>query len=108
MEENLKQSRHLPGDPEEQHVSSFRFLFGIWAGLILLTAITVLVSVMGIHLVAFSVVTALVIASAKTLIVVNHFMHLKYDSKLLQIFVAIVMILFAVFIALTAVDYLTR
>lgn len=108
MEEHSKQSRQLPGDPKEHHVVSYKYHFGIYAGLILLTAITVLVSVMGINLVAFSVITALVIASTKALVVVNYFMHLKNDSKMLQIFVAIVMILFAVFLALTAIDYLTR
>jgi caa(3)-type oxidase subunit IV len=108
MEENSNKSRHLPGDPEEHQVVSYKFHFGIWAGLILLTAITVLVSVMGVNLVAFSVVTALLIATTKALVVVNHFMHLKYDSTMLQIFVGIVMILFVVFIVLTAIDYLTR
>jgi hypothetical protein len=58
------ESRHLPGDPKEHHVVSFRFNIGIWVGLIVLTVMTVLISIMGINLVAFSVVTALFIAVA--------------------------------------------
>jgi cytochrome c oxidase subunit 4 len=69
---------------------------------------TVLVSVMGINLVAFSVLTALIIASTKAIVVANYFMHLKYDNILLKILFGITMLLFAVFIFLTAIDYITR
>ncbi|MBN1339807.1 MAG: cytochrome C oxidase subunit IV family protein [Bacteroidales bacterium] len=103
-----KNSRMLPGDPDKHYILPYRFHFGIWFGLIILTAMTVAVSVTGINLVAFSVITALIIASAKAFVVVNYFMHLKYDNLFLRILVGIVMLLFAVFIALTAIDYLTR
>lgn len=107
MEHN-NESRHLPGDPEEHHIVSYKFNISIWFGLIILTIMTVLVSVMGISLVAFSVVTALLIATAKALVVVNYFMHLKYDNTLFKWLFGVVMLLFVVFIALTAIDYLTR
>lgn len=102
------ESRHLPGDPKEHHVVPFKFSISIWVGLIMLTIMTILVSVMGIRLVAFSVVTALVIASAKAIVVANYFMHLKYDNKVLKLLFVITMLLFAVFIAFTAIDYITR
>lgn len=102
------ESRHLPGDPEEHHIVSFKFNIGIWLGLILLTVMTVLVSVMGISLVAFSVVTALLIATAKAVVVANYFMHLKYDNKVLKILFGVTMLLFIVFIGFTAIDYITR
>jgi len=101
-------SRHLPGDPTEQHVVSYKFLSGIWLGLIILTIMTVLISVLGTNLVAFSVVTALVIASAKVTVVANYFMHLKYENKLLAILISITLFLFIVFIVFTIFDYLTR
>lgn len=106
--ENNNESRHLAGDPEEHHIVSFRFNIGIWFGLILLTIMTVLVSVMGVSLVAFSVVTALLIASAKAIVVANYFMHLKYDNKILKLLFGVTMLLFIVFISLTAIDYITR
>ena len=105
---NNNDSRHLPGDPKEHHIVPFKFNIGIWVGLILLTIMTVLVSVMGINLVAFSVVTALLIATAKALVVANYFMHLKYDNKLLKLLFGITMLLFSVFILFTAIDYITR
>ena len=107
MEHN-NDSRHLAGDPEEHHIVSLKFNIGIWLGLIILTVMTVLVSVMGVSLVAFSVVTALLIASAKAIVVANYFMHLKYDHKVLKLLFGITMLLFFVFIALTAIDYITR
>jgi len=107
MSENQK-SRHLPGDPKEHLIVSYKFNIGIWVGLILLTIMTVLVSVMGINLVAFSVITALIIASAKAIVVANYFMHLKYENILLKILFGITMLLFIVFLFLTATDYITR
>ena len=103
-----KESRHLPGDPTEHHIVSYKFNIGIWVGLLILTIMTVLVSVMGINLVAFSVVTALLIATTKAVVVAYYFMHLKYDSKILRILLIITMLLFIVFIFLTAIDYITR
>lgn len=107
MSQNNK-SRYLPGDPTEHHIVSYKFNIGIWLGLIILTIMTVLVSVMGINLVAFSVVTALLIATTKAVVVAYYFMHLKYDSKILRILLIITMLLFIVFIFLTAIDYITR
>lgn len=101
-------SRYLPGDPKKHHIVSYRFHTGIWIGLLILTVMTVLVSVMGLSLVAFSVVTALVIALAKATVVLNYFMHLKYDNKVLTWLVGLTLLLFVIFIVLTAIDYITR
>ena len=101
-------SRYLPGDPKEHHIVPYKFHIGIWVGLIILTIMTVLVSVMGISLVAFSVITALIIACAKAVVVANYFMHLKYDNKIITLLMGVTMLLFVVFIAFTAIDYITR
>lgn len=102
------ESRHLPGDPKDHHIVSYKFNIGIWVGLVMLTIMTVLVSVMGISLVAFSVITAMVIATTKALVVANYFMHLKYDNPLLKILFGITMFLFLTFMLFTAIDYITR
>ena len=107
MADNTK-SRHLPGDPETTHIVPYKFHFGIWVGLIILTVMTVLVSVMGISLVAFSVITALIIASTKAIVVANYFMHLKYENKLISWLMGVTLFLFIVFIGFTAFDYITR
>lgn len=109
MKNNIDQdSRFLEGDPEEHHISSNSFLTGIWVGLLLLTALTVLVSVLHKDFIAFSVVTALIIASTKAMVVIYHFMHLKFDSQVLKVMVYVVFGVFTVLIGLTAFDYLTR
>lgn len=69
---------------------------------------TVLISVLGTNLVAFSVVTALIIASAKVTVVANYFMHLKYENKIIAVLVGVTLLLFIVFIGITIFDYLTR
>ena len=106
--EEIEKSRFLPGDPTEHHVVPYKFNIGIWVGLVVLTIMTVLVSTMGLRLVALTVVTALVIALTKAIVVANYFMHLKYDNKLLKILFSIVLLIFMVFIVLTAIDYITR
>lgn len=107
MEQNEK-SRILEGDPKEQHIVSYREHFGTWLALIILTAMTILVSVTGISLVAFSVITALAIASTKATAVALYFMHLNYDNKIYKIMLGTAMLLFLSFLLLTAIDYIYR
>jgi len=90
------------------HIVSYKDHFGTWLGLIILTIMTVTVSVYGADIYTLSILTALIIASTKALIVAFYFMHLKYDPKIYQIMIAIVMVLFISFIALTLVDYVDR
>jgi cytochrome c oxidase subunit 4 len=69
---------------------------------------TVTVSVFGANLYTLSVLTALAIATTKAMVVLLYFMHLKYDPKVYRIMLAIVMLLFVVFIVLTLIDYIGR
>ncbi len=103
-----EKSRYLEGDPKTVHISSYRDLTGIWIGLLMLTTVTVLVSYMHNDFKAFSVLMALIIASAKAIVVINHFMHLKFDSKVIKIMVYVVFGVFTVLIVLTGIDYFTR
>ncbi len=90
------------------HISSFKSLLSVWIGLIFLTLLTVLVSMYGSNSTALSVSLALLIASAKSVVVANYFMHLKFDSKLLTILGAIIIITYVLLILLTVVDYAWR
>jgi cytochrome c oxidase subunit 4 len=82
--------------------------YSTWVGLLLLTVMTVTVSVFGADIYTLSVLTALVIASTKAFVVALYFMHLKFDPKVYIIMIAIVMLLFIVFMVLTLIDYVTR
>lgn len=93
---------------QDVHITSYKEHFGIWLGLIILTIMTVTVSVFGADIQTMTVLTALVIASTKSLIVAYYFMHLKYDPRIYQIMIGIVLLLFIVFAVLTLVDYVDR
>lgn len=77
--------------------------FLIWLGLLALTCATV--SFAGINLGRWIIITALVIASIKSLLVLNIFMHLKFEDRIFRIFVMVAMGTFMIFITLTFFDY---
>lgn len=93
---------------EKHHIVSFKEHIGTWIGLLLLTVLTVVVSVVNANLAMLTVFTALVIATTKAILVAYYFMHLKFDHKIYRIMLWIVMGLFTSFMLLTIVDYLTR
>jgi cytochrome c oxidase subunit 4 len=93
---------------EKQHIVSYKEHFGTWAGLIILTIMTVAVSVASANLLTLTVVTALSIATTKAILVSYWYMHLKFEKKIYRIMLAIVMVLFTSFMLLTIIDYLTR
>ena len=53
-------------------------------------------------------VTALVLASLKTVLVLSYFMHLKFDVRMFAILVIAVLLLIGVVIFITFLDYLYR
>ena len=91
---------------KEHEPTGFDVYVLTWVALLILTAITVTVA--GMHLGKLSVLTAVVIAAVKASIVLNIFMHLKYESKLLKIFVFVTIAVLTVFIGLTFTDILYR
>jgi cytochrome c oxidase subunit 4 len=78
----------------------------VWAGLVALTAITVTVA--GVNLGAFTLITALLIAGAKTLMVVNYFMHVKFDKKVFKVFILVCILTYIIFLILTFTDIAFR
>ena len=90
------------------HILSYKMHFSTWIGLLVLTIMTVTVSVFGADIYTLSVLTALVIASAKAMVVGLYFMHLKWEPRVYQIMIGIVLVLFLVFVVLTLLDYMAR
>jgi cytochrome c oxidase subunit 4 len=88
---------------QESHVIEYGKYIFVWISLLAFTAITV--SASGINLGNWTIVVALVIASAKSWYVLNYFMHLKYEDKVFKIFIFVALLTFAIFISLTFVDY---
>ena len=85
-----------------EHPLSTRACLLVWAGLLLLTAITV-----GAAEVDFGflhVLVAMVVASCKACLVVLWFMHLKNEGRGLRLMVLVTFVLLAIFIGCTFFD----
>jgi len=88
------------------HTTEYRVLAKVLLVLMFLTFLTI--SVTSFHLGAFSVTVALLIAGVKGFLVLTYFMHLKYESTLLRILVAMIFVLYSVIILITFIDYAFR
>ena len=88
------------------HTTDYRVLVKVVLVLMLLTFLTIFVT--SLHLAAFSVTVALLIAGVKGFMILTYFMHLKYESLLLRILVAMIFVLYAVIILITFIDYAYR
>ena len=90
----------------DNHISSDSLNWTVLLVLFILTTISILA--IRIHLGAFTVALALLLASVKVTIVLTYFMHLKFENLLLRLMVGGVFLLFAVVIAITFIDYYFR
>ena len=92
-------SAHAPGP---HSVSYARYVI-IWFGLVALTALTVALA--GIELGRWVIITALVIAAVKSLLVLNIFMHLRFEDRVFRVFTTVAFATFLIFIVMTFFDY---
>lgn len=74
----------------------------VWAGLLLLTWLTV--SVSGMHLGNLSTLSAISIAALKSGLILAFFMHLRYENKLFAIIFFFAIITLAIIISFTFFD----
>ena len=91
---------------EEKHITGYPVYAKVLVGLLVLTSLTILVP--WLDLTAFTVLIALILASAKAGIVLTYFMHLKMEGILFKIFVIMVLAIYASVIVLTFSDYIFR
>lgn len=88
------------------HVVPTRVYYTIFAGLMLLTGVTVAIAY--VDLGPWNTVVAVVIACFKAMIVVLYFMHVKYSTRLIKLTVIAGLYWMGILMALTLGDYLTR
>jgi cytochrome c oxidase subunit 4 len=74
----------------------------VWLALLILTGLTVTVA--GLNLKNFAIVAAIFIAGFKSTLVLNYFMHLKYESALFKNMVYVTIFTLVVIIGLTFTD----
>jgi cytochrome c oxidase subunit 4 len=78
----------------------------IWMSLLGLTALTVAIA--GIDLGSYTLLVAMIIAAIKSILVINVFMHIKFDDSIFKVFLLVTLIILAVVFALTAFDVFYR
>jgi cytochrome c oxidase subunit 4 len=100
-----------PPDPhawQEPHVPVRTYVI-IFAALMVLMLLTVAAAFLPHRAMGnWSIIIALAIATVKALLVVLYFMHVKYASPLVKIFVIAGFVWFFIALGLTFTDYLTR
>jgi cytochrome c oxidase subunit 4 len=80
--------------------------FKVWVALILLTVLTVSVSYANMQ--QSRILTALMIAAVKILLVVLYFMHIRFERLLYTYMIIVVIVTYGIFVSLTFSDYLFR
>ncbi len=77
--------------------------FLVWFALLALTGITVAVA--GINFGGLTIATALLIASIKTYLVLTIFMHLRSETVVFKVFIAVAMFFLIISFVLLFTDY---
>ena len=90
---------------ENHHIGYSTYLL-VWLSLVALTSITVTVA--GINLGEYILVVALSIAAIKSALVINIFMHIKFEDPIFKVFLAISGFTLVVIFMLTFFDYFYR
>ena len=90
----------------KNHIVPYRTFLYVLALLITLTLISVTLT--QISLGTFTVAIALLIAAIKSSFVLRIFMHLKFESTMLKVMVAAVILIICLVIFITLLDYLYR
>ncbi len=90
----------------EHHVDSVKTYSTVWIALLILTGLTTAVSYLDLG--PFNVVTALVIAASKMLLVALFFMHVRHSSRLTRLVVLGGLLWLGILLTLTMADIVSR
>jgi cytochrome c oxidase subunit 4 len=88
------------------HSIGYAKLFTVWLGLMTLTVLTVWVSRHNLGI--GRIWASLLIACAKSGLVIAFFMHMRYEARLLRWLLFVALVTLAIFIGLTFFDVLYR
>jgi cytochrome c oxidase subunit 4 len=91
---------------EETKVTGYGTNILIWAALVALTGATIIVS--GLDLGKYSIIGNFLIASLKAGLVLYIFMHMKYESIIIKLMLAVVLITMTSILLLTFMGILYR
>lgn len=90
---------------ENHNISYSKYLL-VWVSLIAFTSITVTIA--GINLGNYTLAIAMLIAAIKSTLVINIFMHIKFEDPIFKVFLSISGFTLIVIFSLTFFDYFYR
>ncbi len=93
-------------DKSHAHLIGYGTYVLVWLTLLALTILTVAVA--GIDIGEYTLFVAMLIASIKSSLVINIFMHIKFDEPIFKVFLALTGMVLVVVFALMAFDILYR
>lgn len=85
-------------------VSTYNIIFFWLMVLLVLTLVAAMFDFPG----ALNIIVAVTIATIKAALVILYFMHVKYSSRLVQVFAGAALVWLIIMFALTLADYFTR
>lgn len=91
---------------DNKHIIPYKIFIMVWMALVALTFITVGASVYFPG--AFGIAVAIIITPIKAFLILEFFMHLRYEHKAFRIMFLVTIGIVAVFMGLTLVDYIFR
>ncbi len=93
-------------DNHTEHHISYGYLTVIWLALLGLTSLTVAVA--GIDLGSYTLFAAMLIAAIKSALVINIFMHIKFEDMLFKFFLVVAGGILLIVFVLTSFDVFYR
>lgn len=89
-------------DTKHSHSIGYTTYLLVWVALLAFTSITVTVA--GINLGEYTLLVALFIAAVKSALVINIFMHIKFDEPIFKVFLLVSIVTLIVIFILTFFD----
>jgi len=97
----------MPASSDKPHaLVPYSLYLKVWLALILLTVVTVAVSYADMK--QARILTALMIAALKMLLVMLYFMHVRFERPIFVCMIVVVLVTYGIFIGLTFSDYWYR
>ena len=87
---------------QQHHLVSYGTYIMVWLALLILTGLTVTVA--GLNLKNYAIMAAIFIAGFKSTLVLNYFMHLKFETPLFRNMVYVAIFTLVIIIGLTFTD----
>ncbi len=91
---------------KHEHSVGYGYYVLIWLTLISLTCVTVAVA--GLNFGSYILLIAMIVAGIKSMLVINVFMHIKFEEPVFKLFFALIIATLIVLFVLTSFDVLFR